>query len=254
MASDVQSILVGETWRRSGMVAKASGSAIVSGAVSYYLKCLSGAHAGRWWKDSDQTWAATETANAMTHQADGNWTIELTESPFEADVIYLEYAKALGDTHVAGEGRLLRGEGPDSVLASILAQVAFLQSGLPYNVVSPVQRTGTLDIVAGADYPADDGKALQIPCSEPTDPTSVASLGIKDDQTGEALLTADGTFEQIGSNWYAVFDLTEAETILLIGHYTSSRRKWDLLEIPADGHYLPMYAGAPCNVTKLTPR
>jgi hypothetical protein len=110
MASDVLSILVGETWRKAGMVAKASGDAITSGTVNYYLKAKSGDNAGKWWKDSDQTWAAVETANPMTHDADGNWTIELSASPFTDGVLYVEYAKESGDLHVAGEGRLLRGQ------------------------------------------------------------------------------------------------------------------------------------------------
>lgn len=110
-SSDIISIAVGETWRHAGMVSKASGSAITSGTVNYYIKAKSGANAGKWWKNSDQTWAAVETANAMTHDADGNWTIELAASPFIEDVIYLEYAKESGDLHVAGEGRLLRGVG-----------------------------------------------------------------------------------------------------------------------------------------------
>ena len=107
--SDVLSIRVGEVWRKAGMVAKASGSAITSGTVNHYLLAMSGDNAGKWWKNADQTWAATETATAMTHAADGSWTVELAESPFEAGVIYLEYAKESGDLHIAGEGRLLRG-------------------------------------------------------------------------------------------------------------------------------------------------
>jgi len=110
MSSDVHSILVGETWRKASMVAKASGSAITSGTVNYYLKCLTGTNAGKWWKNSDQTWDASETANAMTHQADGGWSITLAASPFTDGVLYYEYAKESGDLHVAAEGRLLRGK------------------------------------------------------------------------------------------------------------------------------------------------
>lgn len=116
MASDIQSILVGETWRRAGMVARASGGPIVAGTVSYYLKCLSGDNADKWWDDAGQVWADEETANSMTHQADGCWTIELSESPFEAGAVYLEYAKESGNLHVAGEGRLLRGTSPTAWL------------------------------------------------------------------------------------------------------------------------------------------
>jgi hypothetical protein len=125
MSSDIHSVLVGELWRKAGMVAKASGSAITEGTVNYYLKCLTGANAGKWWKNSDQTWAATETANTMTHQADGGWTITLAATPFVDAILYYEYAKESGDLHVAGEGRLLRGKAVlDSVsIGAILGTV-----------------------------------------------------------------------------------------------------------------------------------
>jgi len=110
MSSDAHSVLVGEVWRRAGLVAKVDGSAITTGTVNYYLKCLTGTNAGLWWKNSDQTWAASETANAMTHQADGSWTITLAATPFVDAILYLEYAKESGDLHVAAEGRLLRGK------------------------------------------------------------------------------------------------------------------------------------------------
>jgi hypothetical protein len=120
MASDINAIVVGETWRAVGMVAKASGSAIEAD-VSYYLKCLSGAHAGKWWDDANYStvpWAAGAVANAMTHHDDGNWTIELSASPFEAGIMYLEFSKEDSDLHVAGEGRLLRGV-PVNTLADV---------------------------------------------------------------------------------------------------------------------------------------
>jgi len=110
MSSDIHSVLVGEVWRKASVVAKASGSAIAAGTVNYYLKALTGADAGKWWKNADQTWDVAETANAMTHQADGCWTITLAATPFADAILYLEYAKESGDLHVAGEGRLLRGK------------------------------------------------------------------------------------------------------------------------------------------------
>ena len=107
--SDILSIRVGEVWRGAGMVARADGSAITTGTVTHYLKALTGANAGKWWKNDDQTWAESETGTAMTHQADGRWTVELAASPFEVGVIYEEYAKESGDLHVPAEGRELRG-------------------------------------------------------------------------------------------------------------------------------------------------
>lgn len=110
MASDIHSVLVGETWRKAGMVARSSGGPITAGIVSYYLTAKNGANAGKWWDNATQTWVAVETGNAMSHEADGNWTIQLASSPFVTGAMYLEYAKESGDLHVAGEGRLLRGQ------------------------------------------------------------------------------------------------------------------------------------------------
>lgn len=97
---DLHSIQVGELWRSFDVTARSGLSPITSGTVNYYCKCLTGTNAGKWWKDSDQTWATTETANAMTHQADGHWTITLTASPFFKGILYLEYAKESADLHV----------------------------------------------------------------------------------------------------------------------------------------------------------
>ena len=98
--SQYHSIDVGETERFFTVVARASGAPIVAGTVNYYLKAKSGADAGKWWKNSDQTWAVAETANAMTHDADGHWEIDLASTPFAAGVRYLEYTKESGDLHV----------------------------------------------------------------------------------------------------------------------------------------------------------
>lgn len=149
MASDILSILVGETWRKAGMVAKASGDAITSGTVNYYLKAKSGVNAGKWWKNSDQTWAVVETANAMTHDADGNWTIELAESPFADGVVYLEYAKESTNLHVAGEGRLLRGKAVDYGLASAdTGATAVARTGADGDTLETL--SDQLDVIAAA--------------------------------------------------------------------------------------------------------
>lgn len=107
--SDILSIRVGEVWRGAGMVARADGSAITTGTVTYYLKALTGDNVGKWWKNDDQTWAVAETGTEMTHQADGRWTVQLTESPFEVGIVYEEYVKESNDLHVPAEGRELRG-------------------------------------------------------------------------------------------------------------------------------------------------
>jgi hypothetical protein len=98
--SQYHSINAGETERFFTVVARASGAPITSGTVNYYLKAKSGANAGKWWKNADETWDAAETANAMTHDADGHWEIDLASSPFADGVRYLEYVKESGDLHV----------------------------------------------------------------------------------------------------------------------------------------------------------
>lgn len=98
---DYRTIEVGDTLARAfSLVKRADGAPIVGGTVNYYLLALTGANAGKWWKDSDQTWDAAETANAMTHQADGHWTRALAASPWGDGVAYLEYAKESGNLHV----------------------------------------------------------------------------------------------------------------------------------------------------------
>lgn len=82
------------------MIDKTSGNPLTSGTVNWYVKNISGANAGKWWRNSDGTWQNTETANAMTHQADGHWTIELTASPWADGDVSLEYAKSSTDIHV----------------------------------------------------------------------------------------------------------------------------------------------------------
>ena len=88
------------TARAFTLIDKSSGSPIASGTVNLYIKNISGANSGKWWRDSDQTWQVSETGNAMTHQADGHWTRTLAASPWTSGDVTLEYAKESGDLHV----------------------------------------------------------------------------------------------------------------------------------------------------------
>lgn len=88
------------TARAFTLIDKSSGSPIASGTVNLYIKNISGANSGKWWRDSDQTWQVSETGNAMTHQADGHWTRTLATSPWNSGDVTLEYAKESGDLHV----------------------------------------------------------------------------------------------------------------------------------------------------------
>jgi hypothetical protein len=100
--SDFRTQEAGSTLPRAfTMIDKSSGSPLTgSSTVYYYLKNITGANAGKWWRDSDQTWQVSETANAMTHQADGHWTRTLAASPWTNGEVSLEYAKDSGDAHV----------------------------------------------------------------------------------------------------------------------------------------------------------
>lgn len=99
--ADYQTIETGDLYPRGfKVVARADGSPITAGTVNWYLKALTGGNAGKWWRDSDQTWQASETANAMTHQADGSWSRALAASPWDDGVAYVEYAKESGNLHV----------------------------------------------------------------------------------------------------------------------------------------------------------
>ena len=107
--SQYHTINAGELERGFTVIARLDGSPITTGTVNYYLRCKSGSNAGKWWRDADQTWQAAETANAMSHDADGHWDILLTAGaagPFVAGVRYREYVKESGNLHVP-EGRLL---------------------------------------------------------------------------------------------------------------------------------------------------
>jgi hypothetical protein len=82
------------------IIDKTSGSGVTSGTINWYLKNITGANAGKWWRNSDGTWQASETANAMTHQSDGHWTITLSATPWVDGDVSLEYAKSSTDIHV----------------------------------------------------------------------------------------------------------------------------------------------------------
>jgi hypothetical protein len=95
-----QAIEPGTTERFFTAVKRVNGDPITTGMVDYYLKAKSGPNVGKWWRDSDQTWQATETANEMTHEADGHWEIDLSESPFDLGIRYLEYVKEATNLHI----------------------------------------------------------------------------------------------------------------------------------------------------------
>lgn len=108
MSADYQTIQAGSTDPRGfSMVKRADGSPITSGTVNYYLKALTGTNAGKWYRNSDSTWQASETASAMSYEnADAEWSITLSSSPFGQGVAFIEYAKESGNLHIPQSRRL----------------------------------------------------------------------------------------------------------------------------------------------------
>jgi hypothetical protein len=73
-------------------------------AVSYHLKALDGAHAGKWWNNSLSSWGVSDIdSNEMSYEVGGEgiWTFTLGASPFVAGTKYAEYAIEAGHAHVA---------------------------------------------------------------------------------------------------------------------------------------------------------
>ena len=86
---DYQTIKVGSLAPRGFTLAnRTTGGPITGGTVNHYLKALTGANAGKWWRASDNTWQAGETANPMVHQSDGHWVLDIAASPWTDGVHY----------------------------------------------------------------------------------------------------------------------------------------------------------------------
>ena len=219
MSSDIHSVLVGEVWRKAGMVAKASGSPITAGTVNYYLLALTGANAGKWWKNSDQTWAVGETANAMTHKADGCWTIALAASPFINAILYLEYAKESGGLHVAAEGRLLRGT-TNVDEAAIKLKTDTIGTGAA-TVAAPVAQNLDVALYQRDDYDFDEARSLDWTNSAGTwgggDLTdAIVQMVFMYPRTGAPVLVGTGSVVTPTGVQHVRVELTAAETALLV--------------------------------------
>ncbi|MFA5436402.1 MAG: hypothetical protein WC372_10240 [Candidatus Neomarinimicrobiota bacterium] len=83
------------------MVARATGTPITSGTVTFYLQALTGVNAGKWFRTSDDTWQETEEAAGVgSHQADGHWTCTVDSAAWISGVRYFLYAKESGNLHI----------------------------------------------------------------------------------------------------------------------------------------------------------
>ncbi len=161
-------IYAGETWRQFPLVAKADGAPIESG-VSYLLKALTGDNAGKWYRDSDQTWQtlSADASNPMTHQANGSHTIQLAKSPFVAGVVYHEHAIDSGGLAVAGTARLLRCV---NQLTTAAIQAALTSQGLTE------ARAGYLDKLNVAGELANTDNAASFKATGFATPSDLAAL------------------------------------------------------------------------------
>lgn len=84
------------------VVARADGTPIVAGTVTGYLRALSSTNAAKWFRASDSSWQAGESsAGAMSHGADGHWTVSIVAAAWTAGVRYVAYAKESGDLHIS---------------------------------------------------------------------------------------------------------------------------------------------------------
>ena len=96
------------------IVNRATGDPVDSGTVNYYLKALSGAQVGKWWDNTSTTWEVSATGNAMTHQGDGHWSIDLESAALVNGDTLLEYGIESGDLHIP-VGQVLNVVDPDAV-------------------------------------------------------------------------------------------------------------------------------------------
>lgn len=83
------------------LVARADGTPILAGTVTFYLIALTGTNAGKWFKTSDDSWSAVEAeAGAGAHVADGHWTCSIDAAAWAVGVRYMLYAKESGNLHI----------------------------------------------------------------------------------------------------------------------------------------------------------
>ena len=79
------------------LVAKATGDAITSGVVTFYLWATSGANAGKWWRGSDGTWQADRSsAGAGVYVADAEWSCEIAAAAWGENTDYSFTARESG--------------------------------------------------------------------------------------------------------------------------------------------------------------
>lgn len=145
------------------IVAKASGNDITSGTINFYLKALNGDNAGKWWKDSNSTWNATEqVAKVATHSSKGHWYASLKAAAWIQDIRYLLYGYESGGLHIALEDQVVAFDPADVTwIKNVLEGDAKIDTTVtPWNLVIYVKGTSTelirkeLKDISGTDLTA----------------------------------------------------------------------------------------------------
>jgi hypothetical protein len=85
----------------AALVAKATGSAITSGVVTFQVMALSGSHAGKWWSAATSAWSAVEaSAGTATYKGGATWTLSIAAGAWAEGVRYALYPKESGGLHI----------------------------------------------------------------------------------------------------------------------------------------------------------
>lgn len=83
------------------LIAKASGDAIVSGTVNFYLIAINGNNAGKWFRASDSSWQSSEaSAGEATYKGGAAWRLAIAAAAWISGVDYIVYAKESGDLNI----------------------------------------------------------------------------------------------------------------------------------------------------------
>lgn len=242
--SSYQAIPAGTRRRGFTVVTRTTGAPVTTGTVNYYLLAKSGANAGKWWNDSTQSWAASETANAMSHDADGHWELVLDGDPFADGINYLEYVKTSGDTHVP-DGRRLVGYPATNVIDSLSSAAILQLRALGIEIVNPLeQTTNRLTIVRGRDYTSDSlGGVLRFKIDHPgATAGDTVHLGLEG--SGTETLQQTGTIVDDGGTLYAEISLTAAATTLT----PTARGTYELIHVSATDKLTSLLAHQPLTI------
>ncbi|HUW99883.1 MAG TPA: hypothetical protein VMY35_02810 [Phycisphaerae bacterium] len=142
------------------VVKRASGDPITTGTITFYLKALDGANAGKWWKGEDWTWdaeAQSAGAGGGGDAADGHWSVSIASAAWTAGVRYLLYAKESGALHIpVGDDVLC-----DYPTSAVKARTDLIQTG-SLTIANPILGD-QISLIAGDSYLSADGRQLAWP-------------------------------------------------------------------------------------------